>query len=114
MLVGKNDPTKAIEVLKAFVDKPNAQPPDRNERLFLAAHLERLSQQFTKPAEKPIAERFTRQAETFYRACSEKDGGHLPELTLFLARQGRLDEGIDLLDRIADRCTPPCSAASSR
>ena len=100
MALAKNDPDKAFELLKAFVDKPGAQPPDRNDRLYLAAaHLEKLAQQLTKPAEKPIAERFVSQAETFYRACVEKNAAHQPELVLFLARQGRIDEAIDLLDR---------------
>jgi tetratricopeptide (TPR) repeat protein len=108
MAIAKNDSNKALEMLKAFVDKPKAQPPEREERLFLvAAHLEKLSQQFTKPAEKPIAERFLRQAETFYRASVDKIPTHNPELLLFLARQGRIDEATDLLDRISAKCTPP-------
>jgi tetratricopeptide (TPR) repeat protein len=108
MAVAKNDPNKAIELLKVFVDKPNAQPPERAERLFLAAaHLEVLAQRMTKPAEKPSAERFVRQAETFYRASVEKSSGHLPEWLLFLARQGRIGEAIDVLDRICDKCSAP-------
>ena len=107
MAVAKKDPNKALELLKAFADKPNAQPPERDERLFLvAAHLEALSRQFTKPAEKPVAERFVRQAETFYRASVEKGPAHRPEWLLFLARQGRTDEAIDVLDRICDKCSP--------
>ncbi len=108
MAMAKNDPNKAFALLKAFVDKPNAQPPDRNDRLYLAAaHLEKLAQQLTKPAEKPIAERFVSQAETFYRACVEKNAAHEPELVLFLARQGRVNEAIDLLDRTHGKDTPP-------
>ncbi len=44
MLVMKNEPDKAFELLKAFVDKPNAQPPDRNVRLRgVAMYLDHLS-----------------------------------------------------------------------
>jgi tetratricopeptide (TPR) repeat protein len=107
MLVVKNEPEKALDLLKAFVDKPNAQPPDRNVRLrAVASCLEYLSGQLTQPAEKPLAERLGRQAETFYRAYLEKNPGHEAELVAFLARQGRTDEALDLFDRIWDNCSP--------
>ena len=107
MWVVKNEPDKALALLKEFVDRPNAQPPDRGVRLRgVAAFLDYLSRQFTKPAEKPIAERFSRQAETLYRAYLEKNPGHELELVAFLARQGRTDEALDLLDRIWDNSKP--------
>ena len=107
MLVVKNEPEKALDLLKAFVDKPNAQPPDRNVRLrAVASCLEYLSGQLTQPVEKPLAERLGRQAETFYRAYLEKNPGHEAELVAFCARQGRTDEALDLFDRIWDNCSP--------
>ena len=107
VLVAKNEPDKAFELLKGFVDRPNAQPPDRSVRLRgVATYLDVLSRQFTKPAEKPLAERFGRQAEAFYRAYLEKNPGHEAELVVFLARQGRTDEALDLLDRIWDNSSP--------
>ena len=33
ILLVKNEPDKAFELLKGFIDQPNAQPPDRNVRL---------------------------------------------------------------------------------
>jgi tetratricopeptide (TPR) repeat protein len=106
MFVVKNEPDKAFELLKGFVEKPNAQPPDRNVRLHgVATYLDHLSRQLTKPAEKPLAERCARQAETFYRAYLEKNPGHDWELVSFLARQGRVDEALDLFDRIWDSCS---------
>jgi tetratricopeptide (TPR) repeat protein len=107
MAIAKNDPNTAFDLLKGFVDKPGAKPADRNERLYLAAaHLEKIAQQLSKPAEKPVRERFVRQAETFYRASVEKSDAHQPELVSFLARQGRIDEAMELLDRTAGKYTP--------
>jgi tetratricopeptide (TPR) repeat protein len=107
MLVVKNEPDKAFELLKGFIDKPKAQPPDRNVRLRgVATYLDHLARQLTKPGEKPLAERCARQAETFYRAYLEKNPGHEWELVSFLVRQGRMDEALDLFDRIWDNCSP--------
>jgi tetratricopeptide (TPR) repeat protein len=106
MFVVKNEPDKAFELLKGFVERPNAQPPDRNVRLRgVASYLDHLARQLNKPAEKPLAERCARQAETFYRAYLEKNPGHDWELVSLLARQGRIDEALDLFDRIWDNCS---------
>jgi tetratricopeptide (TPR) repeat protein len=107
MWVIKNEPDKALALLKEFIDRPNVQPADRSVRLrAVAAFLDHLSRQMTKPAEKPIAERFSRQAETFYRAYLEKNPGHELELVSFLTRQGRTDDALDLFDRIWDKSHP--------
>ncbi len=72
----------------------------------MAAHLEKLSQQFTKPAEKPLAERFVHQAETLYRSYVGNNAADEWELVSFLGRQGRIDEALNLLDRTWNNCKP--------
>ena len=107
MLVTKNQPEKAFELLKAFVDKPGAQPPERNVRVRLvAAELEQLARWLTNPAQKPMVERFTRQAEVLYQAYIAPESGQKWEMVAFLGRQGRVDEALGLLDRTWDGYSP--------
>ena len=103
----KNEPDKAFELLKAFVDKPNAQPPDRTCRPPRRGDVSRPSLRTTHEAGGEAARgTLCRQAETFYRAYLEKNPGHDWELVSLLVRQGRMDEALDLFDRIWDNCSP--------
>ena len=72
----------------------------------MAGHLEMLAQRLTKPAEKPVAERFVQQAEKLYRSFLVQTSGHEWELVLFLGRQGRINEALRLLDRTWDTYNP--------
>ena len=107
MLVLKNEPYKALELLKEFIERPTAQPLDRSVRIRgVASLLDHLSRQLSKPAEKPIADRLSRQAEIFYRLYLKKNPGHESELVAFLSRQGRTDEALDLFDRMWANSNP--------
>lgn len=107
VLVAKNEPKQALELLRAFIDKSDAQPPDRSMRIRLAAEkIEQLAQRQTKPAQKEAAESFLHQAEMFYRAFADVNSGQDWVLIAFLGRQGRFDDALDMLDRNWDGGNP--------
>ena len=52
MLVAKNEPDQAFELLKGFIDSSGAHPPEKNLRIRLVAEkLEQLAQRLTKPGQ---------------------------------------------------------------
>ena len=107
LLVAKDDPDKALDLLKAFVDKPDARPPERNMRVGLVAEkLEFLGERLTTAGKKEAADRFIREAETLYRAYVDQNHGQESILVAFLGRQGRTDEALDVLNRIWDSGNP--------
>lgn len=101
LLLVKNKPDKAFAALGKFLDSPNARPPDRKMRVrFVAEKLEQLAKKLTKPEQKPIAEHFVRQSETLLRAYVDQHPGQDWVMIAFLARQGRIEDGLNLLDRV--------------
>ena len=107
VLVAKNEPDKALDLLKAFIDKRDARPPERNVRVRLVAEkLEQLAERLTKAGKKEAADRFVHQAEMLYRAYVDQNHGQELILVAFLGRQGRTDEALDVLNRIWDSSNP--------
>jgi cellulose synthase operon protein C len=107
MLVAKNESPKALELLRAFIDKPDAQPPERTVRMRLVAEkLEDLGQKLKQRNQKTAAKLLTQQAEAFYRAYVEQQLGQDWVLAKFLALQGQFDEALDLLERSWDTTNP--------
>ncbi len=110
-LVARDKAPEAFELLKAFVDKPNAQPADRNVRVFaIAQKLEGLAKRLTNRAQTTMADLFLREAESLYRTYVEQNSGTDWVLVAYYARQGRIDEALDLLDRTWDSNSPPVLA----
>jgi cellulose synthase operon protein C len=107
VLVGDNQPEQALELLKTYIDKPNAQPSEHAVRVRLVAEkLEQLSQRLTKPAQKATAERLRQQAEMLLQAYVDQVNGQEWIMMAFLARQGRNDDALNLLDRSWDGTNP--------
>ena len=107
MLTSKGEADQAFNLLKAFIDKKEAHPSERSLRIRLVAEkLEQLAGRLTKPAQKPTAERFVHQAEVLYRNYAEENAGQEWVLAAFFGRQGRIDEAIDLLDRVWESANP--------
>jgi len=107
VLVAKNDPDRAFELLVGFIDNDKAQPAERNLRLRLVAEkLEQISRRFSKPEQKAEKEKFLHRSEMLFRAYADQNAGQEWVLAAFLGRQQRIDEALDLLNRIWDSCNP--------
>jgi tetratricopeptide (TPR) repeat protein len=107
MLAARNEPERALDLLKEFVDNPNAQPPEWGPRIRMVAEkLEKIGRQLTKPDQKMIAEQFVSRAERQYRAYVDQNPGQESVLVSFLGRQGRIDEALELLNRTWDSNNP--------
>ena len=108
MLVAKNEPDKALDLLKEFIDKRDARPPERNVRVRLGGGEARAACRsgLRRPERKrrPIVS-FT-EAEMLYRAYVDQNHGQELILVAFLGRQGRTDEALDVLNRIWDSSNP--------
>ena len=107
LLVAKDEPDKALDLLKAFVDNRDARPPERNVRVRLVAEtIEQIAGRLTKAGKKETADRFVREAETLYRVYVDQSHGQDSILVAFLGRQGRIDAALDVLNRIWDTSNP--------
>lgn len=114
LLVAKNAPKEALDLLSAFIDKSDAQPPDRNMRIRLVAQkLEQLAKRQSKPEQKAAADSFLHQAESFYRAFTEANAGQDSLLIAFFGRQGRINEALDMFERNQDGGNPVMIAQMS-
>jgi len=96
----------AIEVLKAFLDRKDAQPPDRLDRMLLAASkLDELGRWLNGQRKQGEAARFSSEAETLLRQYVKQAPDRPLVLARFLARRGRLDEALDLAEAAWPRQT---------
>lgn len=107
MLCAKNQPQKAFDLLKKYADESASQSNDSDARFRLAADkLNQLAQTLTKPEQKPIADKFFKQAETYLREYVKNDPARNLRLTVFLGARGEMDEAIDLLEKSLDLNKP--------
>ena len=107
VLVARDDPEKAIELLDAFLDNSEARPSDRDARVRLVAEkYQQLAHQLTKREQDAMAKRFSQQAEGLYRSYVGQDPKREWVLAAFLARQRRIDEALELLDRASNSTNP--------
>jgi tetratricopeptide (TPR) repeat protein len=106
----------AEEALLQFIDKVNAQPPDRNERILLVAQkIEQFAHRITDPELRHMADRFYDSAETEYKGYNNAQSGHEPLLAAFLAKRAkkgdeRISEAIALIDKYAAYLTNTSTA----
>lgn len=107
LLCAKNQPDVAFNLMKKFVDEADAQSKDRDARLRLAADkLTRLGRRLTKPEQKPDADKFLDQAETWYRAYAKESPARNLLLAVFLGTRGKTDEALELLEKSMNSSTP--------
>ena len=107
LLCAKNQPDIAFDLMKKFVDEADAQSKDRDTRLRLAADkLNRLGRRLTKPEQKPDADKFLDQAETWYRAYAKENPARNLLLAVFLGARGKTDEALELLEKSMNSSTP--------
>ncbi|MCE5302575.1 MAG: tetratricopeptide repeat protein [Planctomycetaceae bacterium] len=101
MFVANGQPQQALELLLKFINQPNAQPPEKDVRQrLIAERLEKLAGQMKKPADKAMRERFLQRSEMLLREYLSHQTDQEWLLAAFLARQHRIDESLDVADRI--------------
>ncbi len=84
-----------------------AEPKERLERtLFAARLLEDLGGRFTETRERGLAQSYFDQARAWYEACAEQRPGSEMLLAGFLARRGKIDEALPLLERFGGKAAP--------
>lgn len=106
-LCATKQPEKALELLKGFVDLPDALPKDREARLRLTADkLSQLGLQLNQQEQKPLAEQFAAAAEKLYREYLQKYPEQELLLAIFFGTHGRGEEALDLIERNLDNGTP--------
>jgi len=113
-LFRKKEYEKTLDLLKSFLDNKDAQPSDRGVRMRLVAEkLEELAHRLTESNQKPTAERYNQQAEMLYRVYVDQNKEQELLLVAFLGRQGRVDDALELLDRIWQDSNPAVLAQVS-
>ncbi|MBN1394472.1 MAG: tetratricopeptide repeat protein [Pirellulales bacterium] len=107
LLCAKNQPDKALELIRQFVDEADEQSKDRDARLRLGANkLAQLANVMTEPERKQVAEKFRDQAETWLRAFAKEQPPRNLLLSMFLGTRGKIDEALALLEQSLDHSTP--------
>jgi tetratricopeptide (TPR) repeat protein len=99
VLVRRNHVDEAMQLVEGFVDKPDARPTDRSERLDLAAGtMEQLAGQLEQSHRADAADRFRKKAEAWFRVnAAAAPAGELT-LAAYLARRDRFKESLELID----------------
>jgi cellulose synthase operon protein C len=100
LLCAGDKPLEAFELLKDFIEKPNAMPRERNARLRMVAEkIDRLGRQLTKPDQAPAASQFAAAAESLYRKIAKENPEQELVLAVFLGTRTKVDEALGILDR---------------
>lgn len=99
LLFQRGQYAEALDLLNRFVGNVEAQPVNETERTRLAAlSLEQFGRRLADLGQTEMAERFLFDAETLCRKYSRQRLGQEWFLALFLARQGRIEEALRLLE----------------
>ena len=107
VLVRRKRPDEAMDLVTNFLDKPDARPKDRSERLDLAAGtLEQLATQLDLSQQKEAAARFQKKAEELYRASAAEKPAKELVLAAYLARRARFPESLERIERAWPNSTP--------
>lgn len=101
MLIDVNKPLEAFDALKNYVDNVDAETRDRGIRIRLVA--ERLAElaaqwKLKNPNDKAVAAQGIDSAESLFRTFVRENPGQDLVLAVFLARHGKKDESLRILD----------------
>ncbi|HEV2968642.1 MAG TPA: tetratricopeptide repeat protein [Pirellulales bacterium] len=107
LLVKHGQVDAAIQTLRDALARQELPPAEATKKaLLVAARLEELSRGATGPDRSPAADKLLAEAESMYR----KSVGEQPEQQLalagFLARRGRFDESLSLLEATGTKADP--------
>jgi tetratricopeptide (TPR) repeat protein len=114
VLARNNRFSQAVETLMGFPDRPNAMPKGHWERVMLVAGaLERLASGAAERGQKAAAVLFTEKADELFRAYNVQQPGNEMVLAGFLARQGRVKEALQLIERFWSSAKPEALAQAA-
>ena len=100
LMVRHNKAEEALDLMKSFVDRPNAVPADRTQRIrLMALAMEDFVQRVLGAAETVDRERYVRTAELFQRQYTDEHPSSAMEVVAFLARQRRFDDAADMFEQ---------------
>ena len=103
----------SIDVLRQFIEKPDAADADRPARVErAAAGLAELALLAQRAGEQAAAAKYTQEAESLYRQSMETRPGAGVVLAAFLARMDRADEALDLVEQAWEESRPEVLAAT--
>jgi len=102
---------QGIEALKAYIENTEAQPPNRPQRLRLAATwLEQFARGLEGRDEEPLARKLKGEAEAMLRRHLATHPGEALLLVRFLGREGRLEEATTLASQAVENADPAAIA----
>src|SRR5262249_32624944 len=108
LLAAQRKTDQAIDLVKGFPDRKDATPPDRVDRLQLAAMLlDALSLQNPNEKNRALA------AEKLYREYAQIKSQGILALIGFLSRHGRLSEALDSCELAWQSCPPDAVAMAA-
>ncbi len=100
LLVRQNKAEEALDLMKSFVDRPNAVPGDRGQRVrLMAIAMEDFVHRVLSVEQSMDSERYLRTAELYLRQYADEHPSATMEVVEFLARQRRFDDAADLLEQ---------------
>ena len=100
LLVRRNKAEEALDLMKSFVDRENAIPADRGQRMrLMALSMEDLVLRAIKDEKSVDGERFLSTAETYQRRYADEHPSAAMELVAFLARRERYEDAAECLEQ---------------
>jgi len=97
---------QSIGLLKRFLDDPDSQPADEVTKLVLVGtSLAKLGLRLKTPERKPLHSPFITEAESLYRQFVEQHPEQKLLLAVFLGRQERFDEAVQLAEQAWQNAT---------
>jgi tetratricopeptide (TPR) repeat protein len=112
-LVRRNQFEEALDLLKSFVDRENAVPQDRSQRIrTMAEAMESLAERIKDTGQKPMVDRYLRSAEMYYRQYVDEHPSQSLELVEFFVRQGQIEDAINFLEQYWENSDPITIAAA--
>lgn len=114
IMLHRNQQSQMFDMLMSYLDKPNAQPASRADRMALTANfLEQSAAHLAAPREKAVAAQCIQKAETLFRSLMEQQPGRELTLATFLARQNRIQEALIVVERYWATSSPEALASTA-
>lgn len=114
-LFGRGRYKEAFDLLRGFVSKSDAQPANEATRMYLVANsLEWYLPKLDDPEQDDLKRQFAMLAETLYRRYVRSNPPQGLYLASFLARRGRLNDALDIMEVMQKSANPGALAQTCR
>jgi cellulose synthase operon protein C len=111
LLTRTGKPDKALSLLKEFIDLPDAQPADKNERIQTVAKILRdLVPRLSHADRQTWQPRLIEEAQSTYLRFVQAKPEQRITMVSFLAQLGKIDDALNLLENIWDKFPAPAIA----